>query len=464
MPDSPASAVFTNLTREIGIGANSYLLDFGSHRVLLDAGMHPKREGELATPLLHELDRFPVDGIFLTHAHLDHVGCIPLAMRRCPHAPVFMTETTAKIGSAMLHNSINVMSRQRDELGIREYPFFTHREADKLIARWESRPLRKPFNIAGERASRHDDISFELVESGHILGAAGVRIAHPGGNILYTSDVNFSDQTICRGARLPTEHVETLIVETTRGDATVPPDFTRASEAARLMAAIEDVFDNGGAVLIPVFALGKTQELLGLIYEMKRARRLRDCPVYLGGLSIKITEIIDRLRNDTPRLHHGLSLMDAVNPFPIDAGTIDTMPIRAGRLYTLSSGMMTENTLSHALAARFLQEPRHAVFFVGYTDPESPAGKIKAAAAAGRPAEVSEGRPPVDIRCRIESFDFSAHSSREDIMDYIATVQPARTILVHGDPTAMEWFRSAIAERLPETQAQIPAPGESIRL
>ncbi len=102
---------FTNLTRHTEIGANSYLLELGGRRVVLDCGMHPKLEGDDATPNLRLVPDGELDAILVTHAHLDHIGSLPVLMRRQPRARVFMSAPTAYLGEALLHNSVNVMAR-----------------------------------------------------------------------------------------------------------------------------------------------------------------------------------------------------------------------------------------------------------------------------------------------------------------------------------------------------------------
>ncbi|MBV9130102.1 MAG: MBL fold metallo-hydrolase, partial [Verrucomicrobia bacterium] len=120
---------FINLTRQTEIGANSYFLELDGKKLVIDAGLHPKHEGEAALPYYRSIPDGSLDGILISHAHQDHIGSLPVLMRRQSQARVFMTHATAKLSDVMLHNSVNVMSRQRDELRIPTYPLFTHREA-----------------------------------------------------------------------------------------------------------------------------------------------------------------------------------------------------------------------------------------------------------------------------------------------------------------------------------------------
>ena len=113
---------FTNLAPANEIGGNSYLLEFGNCRVALDAGTHPKREGRETLPKLDLLKFDSLDAIFLTHAHLDHSGALPVMMREHPSARVIMSEATRELTDAMLHNSVNVMTAKREELGETAYP------------------------------------------------------------------------------------------------------------------------------------------------------------------------------------------------------------------------------------------------------------------------------------------------------------------------------------------------------
>src|ERR1700736_2318180 len=191
---------FINLTRRTEIGANSYYLEAAGQRLVLDSGMHPKEEGEESLPNFRALGDRQLDAIVLSHAHLDHVGTLPVLMRRQPNARIFMTEATAEIGNALLHNSVNVMTRQREELGTTLYPLFTHRETDRLADRWQTCPMRQTYTLAGERTSVRDadTLTFEFFDAGHVLGSAGVLLRSEGRAIFYTGDANFDDQTIAQ--------------------------------------------------------------------------------------------------------------------------------------------------------------------------------------------------------------------------------------------------------------------------
>ena len=451
---------FTNLTRQTEIGANSYFLELEEKKLVLDAGLHPKNEGEEALPLYRLLPDGILDAILVTHAHQDHIGSLPVLMRHQPQARVFMTHPTAKITDAMLHNSVNVMSRLRDELGIRSYPLFTHRETDNASQLWQSVGLRQYWTFDGERAPNPEEgPTFEMYDAGHILGSAGIFLRGEGKKIFYTSDVNFLGQTVMRAAEFPEEPFDVLIIETTRGDRELEPNFSRKNEEERFIDAIESAFATGGSVLVPVFALGKTQEILTMLHLAKQQRRLTDVLIYIGGLSTKVTIIHDQLASRSTRQQEGLQILDSLAPYVLNGREIPTTQINRNQIYVLSSGMMTEKTLSNQLAARFLGDSKQSIFFVGYADPDSPGGRLKAA-KHGELVQLDEDSPSQRVDCVVREFDFSAHAPRECLLDYIRKVTPRIVILVHGDPLAIAWFQQKISAEMPNTTVVVPEPGK----
>jgi Cft2 family RNA processing exonuclease len=452
--------IFKSLCRHAGIGANSYLLETSSSRIVLDAGMHPKHEALEAIPHYDFIEEDSVDGIVITHSHLDHVGTLPVFLEQQQRARVYLTPETAELASAMLHNSVNVMQSKRIELGITEYPLFDHRDIDRITDSFEHRGIERPFDLDPDgtvRATFHD--------AGHILGSVGVTIECEGKRLMYTGDVNFEHSTLQKGALFPENPVDALIVETTRGAQQRAPGYDRHHEENEFAEAIQRVIDRKGSVLIPVFAMGKTQEVLGMLHRFKSEGLIHhNTPVYIGGLGTKMTHIYDRYCDVSRRHLPGFRFLKDMDIEGANRKRTGPIPFTNGCIYALSSGMMSEKTVSNAFARQgVLENKKHGLFFVGYADPETPGGRIRAA-KNGDEILLDPAFPSVKLRCEMRTFDFSGHSTREAIMDYIAKVRPKKAFLVHGDDDAVEWFRAEIHKNLPHTEAIVPLPGEEHRI
>ncbi len=459
---------FTNLTGVIDIGSNCYLLEAAGKRLMLDTGSHPKREGTEALPRLELVADGSVDAIVMSHAHQDHIGALPVAMRRHPDAPVLMTEATKHIGETMLHNSVNVMLAEKNERDVPGYPLFTHREIDMGFRRWKSVPLNTCFDLAGHRVSpaEQSPFSMEFFDAGHILGSVGTLIRAEGKNVFYSGDVQFEDQTISRAARFPEfdkEPCDVMIMESTRGDTPKLPGFTREGEMERLAADIRRVFERGGCVMVPLFALGKTQEFLAMFDALCKRGSLPKCPIFIGGLGAKLTETYDKLSHKSARHLPDLDLMDDVAPFVIGGPNAYEIQVRPRRIFALSSGMMMPKTLSNTVARKFLSRPENAIFFIGYADPDSPGGKLRAA-KTGDIISLSPEHAAEPVLCEIGTYNFSAHATRESIVDYIVRVKPKKLILVHGDPAAIGTLTGIIRPLLPKTEIIVPVPGVTFEL
>lgn len=427
--------------------------------------MHPKNTGEDALPNFEAIGDGEVEAILISHAHQDHIGTLPWAMRRFAGARIFMTEATAEVGSVLLHNSVNVMTRQREEIGEMSYPLFTHREIDRASKRWCWCPMHQRISIAGERAAERekDMLTFEFFDAGHVLGSTGAMLRAEGQTVFYSGDVNFDDQTIMQAAVFPENKIDTLIMECTRGDHATPEGWSRAGEQRRLAKELAAAFERDACVLIPVFALGKTQEVLAMLYKFRRQRLLPEFPIYIGGLSSKFTDIYDRRTHTTRRQFPRLKLMKEVAPFILNDETVRDTAVRGGRVYVLSSGMMIPRTLSNVFARRIIENPQHSIFFVGYANPQSPAGVLREAGHGGEVA-LDPDKPPQRIRCNIEQFQFSAHATRESLIDYAKKISPKKIVLVHGDPPAVEWMRATLSSELSGSDVIVPTPGVELEL
>ncbi len=446
------------MTRQRDIGANSYLLESGKTRIIIDAGMDPKHAGFDATPDFGLVASNTAQAILVSHAHHDHIGCLPVIQRRQRGAAIIMTEPTGEVGSAMLHNSVNVMTSQRDELDVKEYPLFTHRELDEIRPSWMYRGLEQSFVIPDTQinASFHD--------AGHIIGSAGILLRENGASLFYTGDVCFENQTIARGASFPRQNVDVLVMETTRGNYARPEDYNRKAEKERLAALIRDTYDANGSVLIPVFALGKTQELLLMMHELAGEGLMPEMPVFVGGLGTKITVLYDHYSDRVPRNYPGFRLLEDIDILVApQSRRRREITYQSRAIYLLSSGMMSEGTTSNSFAFRFIENPKNAVAFVGYTDPETPGYRLRTA-AKGDQVVLNRELPPSTLHARVESFDFSAHATREQLAAYAEELRPKKIVLVHGEIPAQTWFENRFRETLPETNILLPEPGQGLDL
>src|SRR5207237_10867284 len=147
--------------------------------------------------------------------------------------------------------------------------------------------LRQQMSIAGERAPRREKhaLAFEFFDAGHVLGSTGIMLRTEGRTVFYTGDVNFDDQTIMQAAVFPEEKIDVLIMECTRGDHAKLAGWTRAGEERRLAEALGRAFERGACVLIPVFAVGKTQAGLAMLYKVRRESRMESgtgLPIHVG--------------------------------------------------------------------------------------------------------------------------------------------------------------------------------------
>jgi Cft2 family RNA processing exonuclease len=440
---------FVDLGTGEGIGANCQLLEIGPFRIVIDAGMNPREVGAASLPRLDLIGAAP-DAVILTHCHLDHLGALPLLARMFDSVPFLMSQPSAMLAPRMLHNSVSVMMRQRGELpASADLPLYTHGEVERMFAR------ALPMKYAATRFLDKDGETLEITlhQAGHVAGAASVELKWRRERIMHTGDILFDAQRHVGGAKPPSGPFSVLITETTRGAASRMESHDRDSETLRFLETVDRTIRGRGAVLIPVFALGRAQEMFCILHESRKL--LPKCPIFGAGLGLDIAERFDEITRKTGLLHFRDTVLRDLNVKVLES---DLRPGRAPKcgIYVLSSGMMTESTPSYKAAASILYDPASTVCIVGYCDPDTPGGHLMRTEKGGAfTFETLDYK--TELHASVERFDLSGHADREQLLDYAVKSNPANVLLVHGEPDARAWFRDNLSADLPHSNVLIPA-------
>lgn len=442
-----------DLNRDGGIGANSLYLQIGDFHLVIDSGLNPKKVGREAAPNLRPLQGVKLDLIIITHCHLDHIGSLPLLMRDQPGVPVVMTLPSRMLIERMLHNSSNVMVREREEKNIPDYPLFTHEEIDRIVPRLYPQAFGTPKKFSGAK----DDIEFTLHPAGHIPGAAGVEIVHKHRRFFITGDVLFNTQRIIGGAKFPTGHFDTLITETTHGATEKPPGNIRSAEMIRLIETINATILRGGSVLIPVFALGRMQEIMAILHDAHKFNRLAKTQIFATGLGMDLCDYMDDITKKTGLVHFTRTILKDLKVKKSPRDLVPGKDPHTQGIYVVSSGMVMENTPSYTLASCLVGNPKHSICFVGYCDPDTAGGHLLQA-KNGEEFLFDAVNVKTRVRAQIERFEFSGHASRDEILDYAVQCSPRSIVLTHGDPPARAWFAEQLAAKLPKAKVLDPVP------
>ena len=445
--------LFTDLNEQGGIGASATLLEIGPYTLLIDSGIHPKHDGIESLPRLDKIRDKQVDCIILTHCHLDHVGSIPVAARYFPDAEILMTRASSMLAPRMLRNSVNVMQRKREETGLKEYPFYTFKEIEAL----EERILGLSFERAFFLDHHGPEIAITLYPAGHVAGAAGVKIDGCGESVFLTGDCLFRDNMTLPGASFPDCGIDTLIMETTRGATEPTASPEREEEWDALFDDMRKTFERGGTVLIPVFALGRMQEMLTQVADRRNEQWLQNIPIFCSGLGMDLVDYFDQIAKRVGGLNFSRKVVKQLKVRPPDWNWCRGKQPKTPSLLLLSSGMLVEHTPSYRMASGLLHDPKNLIQFIGYCDPDTPGGVIQGMKIGEEYLfEVLDYKAELNIE--ILRYDLSGHAERTELQDFAETVSPKRIILTHGDLEARDWFLDTLSASLPETEVINPEP------
>lgn len=457
--------IIQNLNPSDDIGASSWHLTDGNSSFLLDAGLHPKLEGKASMPMFDKMATDHLDGVLISHCHYDHVAGLPLALKHFPEARVLMSELSTHIVERVLHNSANVMKRQRDELGILDYPLYDNEYVEEVSQVFEGVEYGKPHRCRYAKeingSSRAPEVTFH--DAGHTLGAAGIEVNFGSKKLFYTGDCSFQDQLILKGARFHDIKADVVIMETTRGSYDSAGTNDRDREVRRLKEAIIEVVKRKGSILIPSFALGRTQEMLALLAGLIADGSIPRQAIFIGGLGRIFTEIYDGLARKTHRNLPDLQLTKALNLVVQRPDRIRDMKFNNPKIFVATAGMMNSHTAAHELALRLSGNPANGVFFVGYADPSTPGGKYKES-EMGKPFEFSQGISDMVRECEMRQFDITGHANRGELLEWLLHVNPSHVVLAHGEPESRSWFAEEIKKAGANIRIHDPKPGESVTI
>lgn len=422
------------------IGANCYYLNFNGNGIILDCGMHPRKKGFESLPDFGLIENLPVDHILISHAHQDHLSSLPFLVKRHPYIHITTTPQTRAISELTLHNSVSILRKQ-----IREdenFEMYSHDEVDLLIKTIDYKSYNEDFLLQGYTNNDGSTVRSTFFDAGHILGSSSIFLENQDKKIFYSGDINLSDQTLLKGCYLPDIKVDTLILETTYGATDSRLLNSWKDESLRLAKSINKVFASGGSVLIPVFALGKMQEMLATIWQLMLKGIIAPVDIYSGGIGKKINRVYDYNRYVVNTVDSEFELSN----IPVkDINEVDDANefFKQPCIVLASSGMMIQGTASFNLARYWINQKHSAIFTVGYMDPETP-GYIIAKSKLGDKIQITDLSDPTEVKCLIKNFRFSAHAKREDLLSLVKKLKPETVILVHGESESINWMGGEI--------------------
>jgi Cft2 family RNA processing exonuclease len=423
------------------IGANCYYLDIDGTGILLDCGMHPQKTGLDSLPSFDLIRELPVDFVLISHAHMDHINSLPYLVQRHPYIKIITTPQTRAIAELTLHNSVSIFKEQLGDNP--EIKIYSHQEIDLLIQSIEYKSYEEVFELQGYNGSKKIKVSFH--DAGHILGSAGILLDTGKENLFYTGDIRLSNQSLIDKARLPKPKIDLLLLETTYGSTDTGSLLSWDKEARRFASEANIIISNGGSILIPVFSLGKHQEILATIWNLMLKGTLTETNIYTGGIGAKINTVYDYNRYAVNMIDKEFALKNIPQNNLYEVTNYEEF-FKTPSIVLASSGMMLEKTASFNLAKYWLNNPISAIFTVGYMEMNTPGYKI-ATASKGDIIKLTDYSDSETIKCIVRRFCFPSHSSREELIEIVKILNPGKVILVHGDPSSIDWVGENILKK-----------------
>ncbi|NDY41514.1 MBL fold metallo-hydrolase [Dissulfurirhabdus thermomarina] len=457
------------------VTGSCHLFEAGGAAYLLDCGQFqggPDLEQRNFAPF--GFDPREVRGVLLSHGHFDHCGRIPLLVKQGFQGHVICTPPTRDIARLILLDSAYVQRedfrtehRRLARAGRRaRAPLYGVEDVLEAMDRFD-RVVEYHAPVELEGGAR---VVFTAEDAGHILGSAQVLLEYPGADgrsrrLLYTGDLGENERPLQHAPAPPPAPVDVLVMETTYGDRRHRP---LEESVAEFRAAVLETVAAGGTVLVPTFALERSQEILYHLGRMKREGVLApEVPVFLNSpLAIDLTRLYHRhCRFCRPEVAEGLSVGRSPFAFPgvhfteapEESRAIHNVP--GPKIVLAGSGMMAGGRIRHHLK-HLLWKPSTTLIVVGY----------QAEGTLGR--EIVEGARRVEVfgeevavEARVLTINgFSAHAGQDALLAFARAARPRHVVLVHGEPSAAETFSRLLRGALPEARVTVAREGETLEV
>lgn len=448
------------------VTGSKYLLEIGHKKLLVDCGLFQGlKELRLRNWAEFPIDASTIDAIVLTHAHIDHSGYLPRIVKDGFAGPIYCTEATTSLLEIMLKDAAKLQEEEADYIDKKGYskhspplPLFDLVDAEKALGMLEPVPYLESKII-------FENVKATFFDAGHILGSSIVSFSIQGDTqqkkIVFSGDLGRYNQPVHQDPS-PIEQADVLFIESTYGDR----DNLASDVEAQLTTIVKDTFNNDGCLLIPAFAVGRTQLLLYYFFQLLEKKMIPACEIYIDSpMAISTTNLFKAHPNDH-KLGIGREAEDSIFDYPhfryyrSQESSISINNLEKNAVIISASGMCTGGRILHHLYNR-LPRKNDTLLFAGYQAEGTRGRKIQEGDATSR--IYGEEIP---VLCKIESIHgLSAHADRQELMRWASQIEaPKMAFVVHGELASATHLSEKLKEELHWPNVMIPNYLESFEL